>query len=110
MKFTFIKDTYTQTRGGRSQFLHIYCSHCNAYILLYQKDGPGPLKRLYIDRIRAPKELAHLIEQSPLPPLTCQKCKRLIGVPLLYEPEQRKAYTLFAYTINKKRGRGVYDN
>src|SRR3989338_8331432 len=58
MTSKFKSDKYRKTRGGYSRFLNVLCEHCGAKILVYQKDGHGPLKRLYFDRIFAPENEA----------------------------------------------------
>ncbi len=58
--YNFKKDRYSKARGGYSRFLNLYCAKCKSFLLLYQKDGPGILKRLYMDRIFAPVELIDL--------------------------------------------------
>lgn len=107
-KFKFINDKYRKNRGGTSKFLNIYCEHCGSFLLLYQKDGPGPLKRIYLDRIMAPKKLFDLQNQQEISNLICQNCKRIIAIPSVYKEERRKVYLLLAYTIIKKTGKGVY--
>ena len=57
MVVKFKSDKYRKARGNYSRFLNVLCEHCGAKILVYQKDGPGPLKRLYLDRIFAPEDL-----------------------------------------------------
>ena len=52
------------------------------------------LKRMYLDRING-------IDTSAVN-LTCKECKRLLGVSMIYEKEQRSAYRLFAGSITKK--------
>jgi hypothetical protein len=54
-KFKFKRDTYTRARGT-PVMLTISCSLCETYLMSYQKDGPGPLKCCYIDRIHHPEE------------------------------------------------------
>lgn len=49
--YTFISDTYRQNRGGWSRILTISCKVCETFLFHYQKDGSGPLKRCYFDRI-----------------------------------------------------------
>ncbi len=82
----FKKDRYSRDRGGNSQFLDLYCSNCNQHILLYQKDGPGSLMRLYLDRIFDPQELSVLQTncktKSDVPNLTCPNCKQLVATPM----------------------------
>lgn len=107
-KFKFKTDKYRNSRGGSSKFLNIYCEHCGTHILLYQKDGPGPLKRMYLDRIVAPQRLTDLQSANIVPNLLCRGCKRLIAIPSIYEKEKRRAYALLAYTIIKKSGAGLY--
>lgn len=108
--FKFKNDIYKKNRGGYSRFLNLYCNHCGAYLLLYQKDGPGPLKRLYLDRIFAPENVRNLHQNSmtDIPSLTCTRCKEHIGIPSIYKKEKRKAYLLFSYSVIKKVSTGVY--
>lgn len=106
--FTFIRDKYRDNRGNYSFFYNIYCENCGIHILLYQKDGPGPLKRMYLDRIIAPEELTYLDAQERLQNLECKQCKRMIAIPIVYEKEGRKAYALLAYVTIKKRAKGIY--
>ncbi len=109
--FTFKKDEYRANRSNYSRFLNIYCDHCGEFILLYQKDGSGLLKRLYLDRIFAPNEIAKIQDESissKLPDLVCKKCKRLIGVPSIYKKEKRRVYLLLSFAVIKKVGKGIY--
>jgi hypothetical protein len=46
-----ISDQYRKNRGGWTRFLKISCNECGQFLFFYQKDGPGPLKRSYLDRI-----------------------------------------------------------
>lgn len=48
---TFISDKYRIARGGWSRYLQVRCESCDYKLFNYQKDGPGPLKRSYMDRI-----------------------------------------------------------
>lgn len=104
MTIKFKTDKYRKDRGGYSRFLNVLCEHCGARILIYQKDGPGPLKRLYLDRIFAPENLANFQKLSinKTPNLTCSKCKSVLAVPYIYKKEQRKAYRLFVGAVTKK--------
>ena len=100
----FKSDKYRKARGGHSRFLNVLCEHCGAKILVYQKDGPGLLKRLYLDRIFAPENLANF-EKLPInkiPNLACSKCKSVLAIPYTYQKEQRKAFRLFVGTVTKK--------
>lgn len=61
------------------------------------------LKRLYLDRIVAPEALVGLQKYSikSLGNLVCKKCKAILGIPYIYEKEQRSAYRLFAGSLAK---------
>jgi len=93
-KITFKSDKFKKNRGGYSRWLLLSCEKCANPLLLYQKDGPGILKRLYLDRITAPN-----IGSGNL---ICKKCKTLLGIPITYKKEDRPAIRLFAGAINKK--------
>lgn len=106
------KDRYSKARGGNSRFLDIICSTCNSHVALYQKDGPGALLRMYLDRIFEPSALASLQHQSggkkDLPNLQCPKCRTLIGTPMVYELESRLAFRLVRGSFAKKNSDGTY--
>ena len=103
-KHEFKKDKYQKARGGYSRFLNLSCSKCGTSVALYQKDGPGPLKRVYLDRIFSPNSLVGLdgMVFKKLTPFTCQKCKQVLGVPFLYEKENRPTFRLFEGSVSKK--------
>jgi hypothetical protein len=87
-------DKYQKVRGGYSRILQLSCSNCEKSLLRYQKDGPGILKRLYLDRIlNYPTDAAKL---------SCSECKEVLGVKTIYKKEKRPAYKLFVGTIFKK--------
>ena len=49
---TVIKnDKFKKVRGGYTRLLDISCACRQTHICVYQKDGPGILKRMYLDRI-----------------------------------------------------------
>ena len=100
--FTFKNDRYKQARGEYSRFLNIYCNSCKTHLLLYQKDGPGPLKRMYVDRIFAPKL------QTGKKELICKNCKKIIGTFYIYQKEDRPAIRLYQDSVIKKVGQGTY--
>jgi hypothetical protein len=110
-KFVLKRDAYRDARGGYARFLNIYCARCGSHILLYQKDGPGVLYRLYLDRIFAPEDLATLqnvADVDQLPDLVCRSCGALMGTPYIWEEENRTAYLLTEGGIVKKIGKGIY--
>ena len=47
----FKNDKYRKARGGYSRLLSVSCQKCGDQICLYQKDGPGNLRRMYIVRL-----------------------------------------------------------
>lgn len=87
-------DKYKKARGGASKLYEIKCHHCGELLFLYQKDGPGLLKRMYLDRIY---ESSLDVKKN----LTCPKCKTLIAVPMIYKKENRPALRLFAGAVIK---------
>ena len=106
----FKKDRFVKVRGGNSHFLNLYCSNCNQYLLLYQKDGQGSLLRLYLDRIFEPQELSVLQSicknKSEVPNLKCPNCKKLIAIPMVYKREDRLAFSLIPGSFIKKKSEG----
>ncbi len=87
-------DKYRKARGGHSRILDISCAKCGTHLFNYQKDGPGILKRTYLDRILGSK-----VGKSNL---LCPKCKELLGVPIIYKKENRPAIRLFEGAVSKK--------
>jgi len=59
-KSVFKSDKYKRTRGGYSRLLDISCAKCGTHLFYYQKDGPGMLKRMYLDRIYDSKKYSQL--------------------------------------------------
>lgn len=96
-------DKYKKARGGNSKLFDISCAHCRNHLCFYQKDGPGLLKRMYIDRISdSSYEGLQNCSLKDIPQLVCSNCKRLLGVPIIYEKEQRLALRLFVGAVSKK--------
>jgi hypothetical protein len=98
------KDKYKSARGGYSRLLNICCRKCEGIATVYQKDGPGNLRRMYLDRIFEPKELVGLQNCAikEILPLKCNKCGEILGLPYIYKKEKRKAFRLFQDSIIKK--------
>lgn len=94
-KSIFKNDKYKKTRGGYSRLLNISCEKCLDSICEYQKDGPGNLRRMYIDRIYNPK--VSLVGKQ----LLCSN-NNLLGMKIIYEKENRPAFRLFVESIVKK--------
>lgn len=87
-------DKYKKARGGWSRMLDIQCGKCEQHICNYQKDGPGPLKRMYIDRMDG------IVTDEDK--LLCPQCKEMLGSKIIYEKEDRPAYRIFVGAVTKK--------
>lgn len=104
-------DSYRRSRGGTTRFFDLYCSKCGGHLLLYQKDGPGNLLRLYFDRIFEPSAfVSKLRVRTPkdAPSLRCPNCTNNIGTPMLYEREKRLSYLLRPGSFMKLRSDGTF--
>ena len=95
MKTVFKNDKYKKVRGGYSRLLDISCQKCNEHICQYQKDGPGNLRRMYMDRIIDPE--VSISKKD----LSCSE-GHLLGVKIIYEKENRSAFRLFVDSVKKK--------
>ncbi|HDQ22378.1 MAG TPA: hypothetical protein ENN28_00190 [Candidatus Uhrbacteria bacterium] len=91
------RDKFKHARVGNSRLYDIICAKCGHKVLVYQKDGPGNLLRLYFDRIIAPAELVDLQKQDikKVDYLKCQQCQNLLASPYIYLKENRLAFRLF---------------
>ena len=103
-RIKFKNDRYKKARAIFSRMLMISCVKCGQQILQYQKEGPGSLKRVYLDRIHAPDQLAgqERSELSDLKPLHCDKCQEMLAIPYRYKREGRLAYRVIPGKICKK--------
>lgn len=103
-KAVFKNDKYRKARGGYSRLFDIRCSKCDTHLFYYQKDGPGMIKRMYLDRIYGSKTCSNLEQKTlkGLPQLVCPSCKQHIGIPMNYKKEDRLAFRLFVGSVNKK--------
>lgn len=90
-----INDKYKKKRGGYSRILEISCEKCGTFICFYQKDGPGNLRRMYLDRIFQPS--ISLTKKD----LICSR-GHLLGIKIVYEKEKRLAYRIFVDALKKK--------
>jgi len=99
MAIKLIHDRYRMARGGKSKLVYVICAKCEGKIVLYQKDGPGWLKRCYLNRIFWPKRyeaLQHdkrIKDPEDMPGLLCPSCRSLIGIPVRHK-DGRLAFTL----------------
>ena len=98
------QDKYRKARGGHSRLLDVFCSKCGGHLFYYQKDGPGILKRTYLDRIFNSKKFENLrgLSLTKIPQLICPACKEHVGTPIVYKKENRLAFRLFEGAVSKK--------
>lgn len=101
MKYKIKNDKYRKNRGGTSKILKINCFVCKHEVCTYQKDGPGALKRMYLDRILIPVKQESLT-QGNTGDFICPNCKSVLGTFMIYKLENRQAYRLFVGAITKK--------
>jgi len=97
-------DPYRQARGGYARLLAVSCATCGTHLFSYQKDGPGIVKRLYVDRIYQSKTYEDLQHRAlkDIPQLLCPQCGEQLGMPMIYQKEQRLAFRLFAGAVTTK--------
>ena len=88
-------DKFRHTRGGKSRLLNLACSHCQTHFCNYQKDGPGDLKRLYLDRMLP---VGNFTNKE----IKCSVCNHLIGMQMIYVKENRPAIRLIPGALAKK--------
>ena len=94
-------DSYKTARGGYARLLAVGCATCGTHLFSYQKDGPGIVKRRYLDRIyqsNAYEGLQHCTLPH-LPQLLCPQCGEHLGMPMIYQQEQRLAFRLFVGAV-----------
>jgi hypothetical protein len=98
------RDKFRTARGGHSRLLNLNCRSCGKFVLNYQKDGPGPIYRLYLDRIFGPIELVNLQYKNlkDIQSLKCKNCKKILGVVYVYKKETRKAFRVFSGSLVKE--------
>jgi ribosomal protein S27E len=112
MEYEIKKDKYLKSRGGSAHFLIIRCANCGTDVLLYQKDGPGQLLRMYKDRIIAPEKLADdlkdITDKGKLPAIKCSECGAVLAMPMVYKPEDRLAFRVIHGTIHKIKSTGIW--
>jgi hypothetical protein len=109
------KDKYLRERGGTAKIINVSCSSCGKLIFTYQKDGPGWLKRCYLNRIVSPDKYSKLSKNSNirepkhLQQLNCD-CGYNMGLPIRHK-DGRLAYALirgnFKRTTNKELNKNL---
>lgn len=93
-KYSPIINEFT-TKRGHPKFIFVLCSKCQKPIFVYQKDGSGPLKRCYLDRIH--ESLIEVKEEASI--LKYPECERKLGCVDNYEKENRLAIYWFTDCI-----------
>lgn len=93
----FKNDIFKKVRGGYSRLLEIRCRKCEEFICYYQKDGPGGLRRMYLDRMFEPT--VPVSKKA----LSCSE-EHILGMKIIHEKgkEKRPAFRLFADSVVKK--------
>lgn len=94
VKLVLKKDKYRRKRGGNSRLLKISCAKCGNLVCSYQKDGPGSLLRMYVDRMS--DSVVSLARKD----LSCPE-GHLVGVRIIYEKEKRPAFRLLPGAVVK---------
>ena len=88
-----------------TRLFKLFCAICNAYILIYRKEGSGGLLRIYLDKILEPKQnsdMKVIIDKDTFPSLLCPKCSHLIGIPILHGTKKRPAFRLIKSAFRRK--------
>tara|TARA_Y100000310_G_scaffold345413_1_gene464691 strand:+ start:2019 stop:2345 length:327 start_codon:yes stop_codon:yes gene_type:complete len=103
------KDKYLRKRGGTAKIINVSCMKCGKLLFIYQKDGPGWLKRCYLNRILSPEKYEKIQHDKKiktpkdLKNLKCT-CGSTIGSPIKHK-DNRLAFHLirgkFKRTLNK---------
>jgi hypothetical protein len=99
-------DEFRMARGGHARLLEVACGKCGERICFYQKDGPGALKRMYIDRMFIGRVWANGAEfdsRADAVELECSRCRERVGTRIVYEKEQRFAFHLLEGSTRKRR-------
>ena len=84
------RDKYFREREGFAKIINVSCTKCSRVLFTYQKDGPGWLKRCYLNRIIEPESYSKLQynsdikEPKDLGNLVCE-CGQVIGSPMKHK-------------------------
>lgn len=85
------RDKYLRERGGTAKIIKVNCMKCGNLVFIYQKDGPGWLKRCYLNRILSPEKYSILqkdksiTEPKDLKNLSCASCGEVLGSPMKHK-------------------------
>lgn len=90
------RDIFKDNRGTWSRFYDIFCRKCSGFVTIYQKDGPGELRRMYLDRIVSiDYSDINLNNCKESKNFVCPHCSEILGVSYIYQKENRIAMRLF---------------
>ena len=70
------RDKYFRKRGSYARIIKVKCAKCNKILFSYQKDGPGWLKRCYLNRIISKKSFS--LNKKLV-------CCGVIGIPIVHK-------------------------
>jgi len=93
------RDKYFRKRGGTAKIVKVSCMKCGRILFVYQKDGPGWLKRCYLNRIIEPEKYANLQYDSKIKDLKdlgnliCE-CGAVIGSPMKHKDGRLAFYLI----------------
>jgi len=92
----FENDSSYKARGGTAKWLVLICAKCKSDICFYQKDGPGNIFRLYLDRIAdsGANYLFKNLEENEIQKLTCANCGSIIATPMTYGKDAKPRLAL----------------
>lgn len=98
------KDKFTRIRSGESRLLDLHCRACDTVFAVYQKDGSGHLRRMYMDRIVSPDSLVGLQNTNidEIDPIRCSGCNVIVAMPYIYKKEKRNAFRVFRDSVIKR--------
>jgi hypothetical protein len=98
------RDKYKSARGGDSKILNLHCRKCDIIFAVYQKDGPGNLRRMYMDRIMEPQSLVGLRSEDikDIKPIKCGECGAILAMPYIYKKESRNAFRVIQAAVIKR--------
>lgn len=106
-------DSYRSARGGTAKLLDIYCRSCDSKVAIYQKDGPGELKRCYLNRFMYPPSLSSFEKRvrydniKDVPNFVCNNCNTVLGTPFIYS-DGRLTFALRPGMVTAKRSKLKY--
>jgi len=103
------KDKYFRERGGTAKMVNVSCMKCGELLFVYQKDGPGWLKRCYLNRIISPEKYSNLQKEitgiEDMKNLKCS-CGEVIGSPMKHK-DGRLAFHLIRGKFKRSNNKSM---